>query len=414
MDRRKETIIAFDGNTDLSQFIDERLGIAKSVVEQLPRDVILGYSVDTLTEQVSADWLLEPLVLDFEGMTRGDPQEVQIEYMTGPKGNTPTARDTQVVNVYVPFKGNSRLFDLCPSRELPGAHPRIFVEGGNVGFEVEVGQHVSKDRLKAEVNAVKISLTKLVNWSTLDVNSFNRALGGQVRSWIEKRRNALLHAMNLTSSLDIPVRRLEGSTPIFTVEMTRKKVSLSAKSFAPEPSLLNASYLDILHTLDEFGKVLARHPSTFSGMGEEDLRNVLLLGLTPLYGIEGSVTGETFNKGGKADILVRYRNENLFVAECKIWSGPKGYLKAIDQLLSYLTWRDSKSAILVFVNRKNFSRAITSLRKATPQHACYVRELERSSDSWMNYVVHLKDDASREAKIAVMLFHIHAHLTVAL
>ncbi len=33
----------------------------------------------------------------------------------------------------------------------------------------------------------------------------------------------------------------------------------------------------------------------------------------------GQATGETFNKSGKTDILVRDGDRNVFVAECKWW-----------------------------------------------------------------------------------------------
>ena len=59
-------------------------------------------------------------------------------------------------------------------------------------------------------------------------------------------------------------------------------------------------------------------------------------------------TGETFNYGGKTDILIRYQGNNIFIGECKFWKGPKSYLETIDQILRYVTWRDTKVAIFVF------------------------------------------------------------------
>jgi hypothetical protein len=60
---------------------------------------------------------------------------------------------------------------------------------------------------------------------------------------------------------------------------------------------------------------------------------------------EGQATGETFNFQGKTDILIRAQGKNIFIAECKFWKGEKVFLETIDQLLSYLSWRDSKAAI---------------------------------------------------------------------
>ncbi len=101
-------------------------------------------------------------------------------------------------------------------------------------------------------------------------------------------------------------------------------------------------YQEILKTIHETGKVFERLPSTYAGKDEESLRDHLILQLEPRF--EYSSTGETFNKSGKTDILIRHQKSNIFVAECKFWGGAKKHFETIDQILSYLTWRDSKTA----------------------------------------------------------------------
>jgi hypothetical protein len=59
---------------------------------------------------------------------------------------------------------------------------------------------------------------------------------------------------------------------------------------------------------------------------------------------KGQATGETFNFQGKTDILIRVEGKNVFIAECKFWKGEKALLATLDQLLSYLSWRDTKAA----------------------------------------------------------------------
>ena len=74
------------------------------------------------------------------------------------------------------------------------------------------------------------------------------------------------------------------------------------------------------------------------------MRDFLLMTLCTHY---PNTTGETFNKAGKTDILVRHEGTNVFVGECKFWKGIKAFRDTIDQILGYLTWRDSKAAIIV-------------------------------------------------------------------
>ncbi len=91
---------------------------------------------------------------------------------------------------------------------------------------------------------------------------------------------------------------------------------------------------------------------------EETLRDLLLMVLSPHF---QSVSGETFNKTGKTDILIRHEGKNLFVAECAIWKGSNQFLGKIDQLLSYLTWRDSKTALICFVRNKDVANVLNTI-----------------------------------------------------
>jgi hypothetical protein len=86
--------------------------------------------------------------------------------------------------------------------------------------------------------------------------------------------------------------------------------------------------------------VIDRSPSSFITLDEEAIRTHFLLQLNGHY--EGNASGETFNASGKTDILIKVDNKNIFIAECKFWDGVKKFNEAIDQLLGYLSWRDSK------------------------------------------------------------------------
>jgi len=55
---------------------------------------------------------------------------------------------------------------------------------------------------------------------------------------------------------------------------------------------------------------------------------------------------------------IERENRAAFVAECKMWTGPKEVGKAIEQLESYLTWRDCKTALIYFVKRKDFFKTL--------------------------------------------------------
>jgi hypothetical protein len=180
--------------------------------------------------------------------------------------------------------------------------------------------------------------------------------------------------------------------------------TVAIKPFSPEPTMNMQTYTEILQTIHDVGKQFERMPSTYSGKDEESLRDHILLMLEPRF--EGSATGETFNKTGKTDILLRHEGSNIFVGECKFWTGKKGFLETIDQILKYLTWRDSKTAVIMFVRNKEISPVLETVHTEISQHPCHDSFIKQVDGSWSEYNFHLPDDPSRSVKLAVLIFHI--------
>lgn len=212
------------------------------------------------------------------------------------------------------------------------------------------------------------------------------------------------------ASLGVPIKKRENLPQTFAVPTpaTRKKISVAKpvvteKGYRPEPTLEDSTYREILRYLHDWGKQLERMPSTYSGKSEEALRDLFLAHIEPYF--EGTATGETFNKSGKTDILLRFEGKNVFVAECKRWRGQQSYLDAISQLLRYLTWRDSKAAVMMFIKNKDISSVLQTIEQATSQHPNYLGLVSKQDESWLNYRFHLNDDSNREVKLAVLLFH---------
>ena len=120
----------------------------------------------------------------------------------------------------------------------------------------------------------------------------------------------------------------------------------------------------------------------------------------------GSAGGETFNKMGKTDIQLRYDSSEKFIAECKFWSGEKNYLQTIDQLLSYLTWRDTKSSVIVFVKQKDFTSILKKAEDVTSTHSNYLGFVDMTDENWFNFRFHINGDRNREVKLAAQFYHL--------
>ena len=158
-----------------------------------------------------------------------------------------------------------------------------------------------------------------------------------------------------------------------------------------------------MNLIHDVGKEFERLPSLYAGKEEEHLRDHFLMMLEPNF--EGSATGETFNKTGKTDILLRHEGSNVFIGECKFWKGEKSFLSTIDQLLGYLTWRDSKAAVIMFVPNKDFSSVVETIKEAAPKHTNFLKYVGEKDETWFNYEFHLDGDRNRVVKLAVMLYH---------
>src|SRR5690606_29732415 len=111
-----------------------------------------------------------------------------------------------------------------------------------------------------------------------------------------------------------------------------------------------------------------------------------------------TATGETFNRGGKTDIILKYANDgtNLFVAECKFWHGAAEFHKAISQLFDrYLTWRDSKVALLLFVRNKDFTNILNVIKEEALKHPYFLSEVGQRGETSFSYHFHLPADKEK-------------------
>ncbi|PHN23306.1 hypothetical protein [Pseudomonas syringae] len=188
------------------------------------------------------------------------------------------------------------------------------------------------------------------------------------------------------------------------LEMLRKSDLYVTESgyTAPTPGVM--AYSSVLQSIESVGKMFERLPSTYAEKGEEALRDHLLVTLDAVVG--GGVTGETFNKRGKTDILVRNEGDTCFVGECKFWTGRSGFKDTIDQLLSYLSWRDTNTAVIFFVRNKEFSSVVDKANVAAQSHSNFIRKTSQPSETWGNFEFFHPDDMQRVIRIAIMLYHL--------
>lgn len=314
-----------------------------------------------------------------------------------------------VYTFHLPFTGDSQLLKVRASTYSMSA-PRIMVVGQEIRFEI-INFNQQADAIRREADNVVTQLRSQNQRLTNDLTKFNGSLEAQLNQAFDARKTQLLKKHDVTSALGIPVRKATGTPSTFSVPAKRTpaipskpKPEVIAKGYKPEPTLDDIIYRQILKIIHDVGKQFERLPSTYADKEEEHLRDHMLLILEPNF--EGSATGETFNKKGKTDILLRHENSNVFVAELKYWHGKKSYLETITQLLSYLTWRDSKAAVVMFVPNKEFSTVLDTIGEATSEHPNHLGFVQEVEEGWYQYRFHINDDPNREVHVAVQAFHL--------
>lgn len=319
----------------------------------------------------------------------------------------------QVIVVHLPFTGDISLLEFVPNPRILWTHPINYSvlpdNEAEISFEV-INFTNDSEAVKRETDQIINNLSTQISHISNQIRGHNENLQNEVSIRLKERKNDLLKKSEFLTQLGIPIRKKDNFPETFSIpspKIPKKIISkpvASSSSPNPDPTLDLTIYNEILQIIHDFGKAIERLPSTYKGKSEEDLRDHILMQLEPRF--EGSATGETFNKAGKTDILLRHNNTNAFVAECKFWGGDKLYLETIDQILSYLTWRDSKSAIILFVKNKDFSAIIDKVKNTTSTHKNYLEAIgEKDEGTWLKYKINLNGDLGREIYLTVLLFH---------
>ena len=385
----------------------------KAKVQPLESDYVLNASEEDLVSSLTDEYTLDMPVLE-EGGIRVDYGEHQIDVSGDPmRFISDPSRPLYVagtrVTFLIPFTGNPNLLTIQPQNltfNLGGSQAEI------VGSEIHVtyasanpNAQGTRREFDTELTQIKQNLGRLKE----AVDRHNAGLAQLIRSQIQQRKNKLLSDANLAAAIGFPIKRREGATATYAVPVQKRKPKLERPTvpsgpFQPEPALAMTEYDAILGIVQNMVRVMEQSPKAFEKMGEEDLRTHFLVQLNGQY--EGRATGETFNFQGRTDILIRDEGKNVFIAECKFWTGEQQFLETIDQLLSYLSWRDTKAAILIFSRNVNFSEVLVKIAESTPQHKNFKKTVAKLGESSFRYIFHQTNDRNRELTLTVLAFDV--------
>ena len=388
-----------------------RLQQMRTAVENMNGDRLLNTSVDDLVDYFEEQFRIDIPTLHSDEILV-DQQETKIDV----SGNTnrmiferdrPFLVTGTAIDVELPFNGDAEAFKFRPT-SYTLSPPRAAIRNNVLSFRIE-GTELNADGVRSTIERTVDDIQRHLSTLRTDAARLNAQLPSEARSAIESRRRKLLADRHLVSGLGFKMKERSGTHKTFAAPEVRKKIAptlppASSSPYKPEPVLSDVDYEKILGVLQNMIEVMERSPSAFVTMDEESIRWHFLVQLNGHY--KGQATGETFNSHGKTDILVRSEGKNIFIAECKFWSGPKMLTDTIDQLLGYASWRDTKTAVVVFNRNKDFSRVLDSIPNTVKTHANFKRELIGSTETTFRYCFAHKDDKNRELYLTILAFDV--------
>ena len=411
MNRYRQTFRMFyEGR--LSEYLGRKRDGIQQAIQYKSEDYILNVNETEYINYLVGEFTIDSVNINFEGIFIDPVYEKDIPAEHFPEYHfavEPGKSYSKPATIYhIPYSGNEDLFQYAPSNHLSWG-TEVFLDDQCLCFEV-VSLSGNAEEMNENAQKVISDLKTQLEYLAPELEKFNDQLPTIIKGLFQEHKQEILDKHQFVASLGVPVKKRKDLPETYAIPTPeiRKSVNLEPRvtevGYKPEPTLPDSVYHDILQTIHDVGKTFERLPSTYSDKDEEALRDHLLLYLEPRF--KGSATGETFNKTGKTDILIRHENSNVFIAECKFWQGQKAYLDTITQLLGYLMWRDSKSSVIVFVRNKDLSSVLKKAEEVTPDHPNYLGFVDKKDDTWFNYRLHINDDPNREVKLGVLFFHV--------
>jgi hypothetical protein len=362
-------------------------------VQDVVDELVEAGSVECPQLDVNAAFMLEPTEID-QGY-----QQFDRSY----------SRKISRFVLVVPFTGEKDVFTVCPDSSTMVRPQVLALNDQQLRLAVDDPPNepaAVKEQFDEQIAAVE----KYLSWSRPQIDNHNRQMREEVPVLVTRRREELLATRNLQAAIGYPIRRRSDadtySTPVKrrAVRPQRGHLNDARGAYKPEPTMAQDDYDAALQVLRSQRNALERNPSVAEKLDEEEIRNLLLIGLNAQF--EGLVGGELFNGSGKTDILIRVDDRNIFIGECKVWSGPKTMEQALDQLFGYLVWRDTKAAILLFVRNKDVSAVIRKAIDKIREHPNHKRSKthEEIDAEQYEFTMCATGDREREIHLALIPF----------
>lgn len=375
------------------------------------KEYILSIDENEYTNYLITKYFLDPLTIHQETESIDLPRKKKV-IVTDKHFLRTYEQEVYEFKVKYSFSGSPILFHVRPNPWTIKTYEINIDENLNiVSFEFIVYNTDREEFERTKKESYSSAFANLVNINA-NITGINNQIRPLVLEYFSKKKQSFIDENNFFIAINANIN--PNTKTIFSAPTIKKKdiprpEKQKSIEVSNEPIMSQEMYLDVIKVMFEAGKSMERKPTLFLDKDELALRDQFLFILETRY--EGiSATGETFNKFGKTDILLKYAADgsNLFVGECKFWHGASELHKAINQLFDlYLTWRDSKAAIILFVTNKDFTKTLQIVESELKKHEYFQEFKGKKGDSSFSFLFRMPHDAKKIVYLEVMLFNFY-------
>jgi len=398
---------------DWHQFSEGLIATIRTEASNLSKETFEANSLDQIVEHIVSAHRLEPLKLNPDQKEQDViPITQTIDYTNSSFGISAFDEDRIMkvpaykAVVHVPFEGTARLWSVSPSTKQLD-YSAADVVGNKLTFSLEFQESSATaegiaSAIDGKISSININVANV----NKDLSGFNDRLEVVATDAVNKRFEQVNKLDAIKTALKIPLEKTNNPSPLNQVKVTVKKIApLSTKKDEPGAYISDSDYDHILDSIRGAGASMeSNRASEFQD--EEALRDVMLVVLSGSI-ISGVAAGELFHKKGKTDISIPFENKATFVAECKLWKGAKYIDDGLDQLLNYTTWRDAKTALVIFnKDNANFSAIQSQINDIFTARKNYVRTVKQREGEW-RFVLTKPDDPGRQIEVHILLFDLY-------
>lgn len=284
--------------------------------------------------------------------------------------------DYLVIYCTINYSGDSKWFEYRPNlyMSVERALEVNSYENGTVKYQFDLNlerlQNVTDKNnvIRERANETIQCINQFLDSMRKDIETYNNSLDNYIGGLLNDKYKKEKVIFDTINSINIPLKQKKNTSntvPIKLIPKIEKRLSEPNKDkvgeLIQEYSISDKDYNNITNIIHLVSVMMEKAAFTFGKLEEESIRDVVLVALNSHY--ENMVTGETFRKRGKTDILIEFENQNAYIGECKIWHGEAQIDPAIKQLLAYCTWRDTKCSLIYYCKNKKFTDVLETIKE---------------------------------------------------